>query len=104
MEPLKLLKAIDYFRWVAKDDGTHVVEGIATSEAVDKDGEIADFKDTAQAIKVWSDEAAESTKAAGQEISLGNIRINHDSKQIGGKVTAVDYNKTKKFILIATQP
>lgn len=91
---------------VRKADGTivHSVEGIATSEAVDKDGEIADFPGTLKNIKSWSDEALKKTSTNGQEPSMGNIRVQHDSKLIGGKVTAIEPKEATKKIFIATEP
>ena len=83
------LEKVFEFRLVDKADGTHSVEGIATSEKVDHDGEIADYKDTLEEIKTWSGRAQKVTSNSGQEVSLGNIRVQHDPKYLGGKVTAM---------------
>lgn len=99
----KLLKVFS-FRIVDKADGTHSVEGIATSDAVDHDGERADYKGTLNAIKAWSAEFVKTTSASGQQLSLGNIRVQHDGKQIGGKVTAIEPDDGEKAIAIKTQP
>jgi len=103
-ETLKLLKYLDIFQVVDKADGTHSVIGIATSDTVDKDGERADYPGTNEAIKSWSSDFAKTTSTSGQEISLGNIRVQHDSHQIGGKVTAIEPNDKKHHTVIDTQP
>lgn len=103
-ETLKLLKYLDIFQIVEKADGTHSVDGIATSDRVDKDNERADYGDTLKNLSAWSSEIEKTTSASGQEVSLGNIRVQHDSKQIGGKVTAIQPNKEKRHIFIATEP
>jgi hypothetical protein len=90
----------------ADDSGkiVHTVVGIATSEAEDHDGEKAQYEGTVNAFKVWSDAFLKSTSASGQQLSLGNIRVQHDSKQIGGKVTAINPKDAEKAIEIHTQP
>lgn len=103
LSQLKLEKLFE-FRLVDKADGTHSVDGIATSEAVDKDNEIADYQGTLKAIKAWSDDAIKKTTGNGQEVSLGNIRVQHDSHIIGGKMTAYEPDEAKKWIVINTQP
>ncbi len=100
----KQLLKIFSFRIVDKADGTHSVDGIATSQTRDHDGERADFKGTLAAIKTWSDEFAKTTRASGQQLSLGNIRVQHDGKKIGGKVTAIEPDDDSKAIAIKTQP
>jgi len=103
LSQLKLEKLFE-FQLVDKADGTHSVDGIATSEAVDKDKEIADYPGTLKAIKSWSDDAVKKTTGNGQETSLGNIRVQHDAKIIGGKMTGYDPDDVKKWIVIKTQP
>jgi hypothetical protein len=98
------LKKVFPFQIVDKADGTHLVVGIATSETVDHDGECAEYAGTLDAIKTWSAEFAKTTSASGQQLSLGNIRVQHDAKQIGGKVTAINPDDKKKTISIDTQP
>lgn len=101
---LKLLKTFGGLIIVDKADGTHSVEGVATSEAVDKDNEIADYAGTLKAIKSWSDDAVAKTTGNGQETSLGNIRLQHDGKIIAGKMTGYDPDDKAKKIAIKTQP
>lgn len=103
MDEQKLLKVFS-FQIVDKADGKHAVIGIATSEAKDHDGERAQYKGTLDAIKVWSAEFEKTTKNSGQEVSLGNIRVQHDAKQIGGKVTAINPDSEGKAIGIETEP
>ena len=101
-------KTLPGFQVVEKKDAagkvTHSVTGIATSDTVDKDREIADYQGTLAQIKLWSEDAVKKTTGNGQELSLGNIRVQHDPKQIGGKVTAVEPNADRKQISIDTQP
>lgn len=86
------------------DSTTHTVYGLATSEAVDAEGEIADYEGTKAEIAKWSSRAETVTTAAGQKPSKGNIRLQHDPLVIGGKVTRIDYLDAKKQIWIETQP
>ena len=104
LETLKLLKYFDIFQVIEKADGKHSVVGIATSDTVDKDNERADYEGTKEAISHWSDECEKRTKNSGAEVSLGNIRVQHDSHQIGGKVTAIEPNDTKHHIVMHTEP
>lgn len=101
---LQFRKTINFFRMIEKADGTHVVDGICTSERPDHDDEIADYEGTLAAIKTWSDDQVAKTSVSGQEISLGNIRVQHDSKQIGGKVIGISPNDADKAVTISTQP
>ncbi len=50
-------KAMHLFAQIAKiDEARREVWGVATSEIVDKDGEIFDYKTSKPYFKVWSDE------------------------------------------------
>jgi hypothetical protein len=96
---------LKYFPLVKVDESTHTISGIATAEVPDKDGEIADYKwCKTKAYPAWSKEASESTKAAGQEVSYGNIRVQH-TLEIGGKVKAPPvFDDIEKSIHIDTEP
>ncbi len=94
---------LKYFPLIKADEATHTVYGIATAEVPDKSGEICDYEATVPLYQAWSSEASASTLAAGQEVSLGNIRLQH-TLEIAGKVTKLDFDQEKKHILIETQP
>jgi hypothetical protein len=94
---------LKYYPLVKIDEATHTVTGLATAEEPDLDGEIAVYADTKPQYIQWSNDAATSTKAAGQEVSLGNIRIQH-GMEVGGKITAINYDDAAKKIFIETQP
>jgi hypothetical protein len=83
-------------------DGLAIAAGIATAEIPDKDREICDFNDTVPLYRAWSEEAFKATSAAGQEPSLGNVRIMH-GLEAGGKVTKLDFQADKKQIWIVTK-
>ena len=91
---------------VRQNDGSvmHVMYGIATAEKPDRDGEIADFADMSEEYRKWSQEAYSSTTAAGQEPSLGNLRIQHDVHQVAGKVIGIDYDRQRKEIRVKSTP
>lgn len=85
------------------DEVTHTAYGIATSEAVDCDGEIADYDGSKEAFSEWSSDFLTRTTAAGQDASLGNIRLMH-SLELGGKVVKIDYNDERKEVWLTTSP
>jgi hypothetical protein len=85
------------------DEATRTVWGIATAEKPDLDNEICDYPSAKNAYRTWSEASLEKTKAAGQEPSLGNVRIMHGN-QIGGKVTHIDYDDANKTIRVASTP
>src|ERR1700677_4767675 len=92
-----------FIQLVKVDEATHRAYGIATSEVPDKEKEICDYADTVPGYKEWSTEAFVSTTSAGQEPSLGNIRLQH-GLEIGGKVTAIDYKDGEKQIWLESEP
>lgn len=93
-----------YFPLGKVDERDHTVSGVSTAEIADQEGEIADYQGCQRAYAIWAGEAAASTKAAGQDISYGNIRLQHGS-QIGGKVTDFpSFDDATKSISLVTQP
>ena len=96
-------KFVPFVKMVENEDGRHMAYGIATSEDVDKDREICDYGDTAPQYKIWSDEIHKATTNAGQEPSLGNIRIQH-SLEMGGKVVKLDFEPGKQQVWIGAEP
>ena len=86
------------------DERSGTVYGIMTCSEPDKGGEIFDYDGGGKAdVQRWSDEAVASTRAAGQEISLGNIRLMH-GLEIAGKAIQIDYDDNSKKIGLLSQP
>lgn len=98
----RFLKFIPLAKVEEAPDGSTRAYGIVTGESPDKEGEICDYDFAKKSYQVWSDDAAASTKAAGQEISLGNIRLQH-TLQIAGKATKLDFDDKKKLISLGSQ-
>ena len=92
-----------FFPLVKVDEKNHMTWGIVTSETVDKDGEICSYEDAKKSYKEWSDDFVEKTTAAGQEPSMGNVRIMH-KPEIGGKVIKLEFKDDEKQIWVGTQP
>lgn len=86
-----------------KADGTPVVYGIATQQKPDLDNEVCDYKTAKGVYREWSDAAAKRTKKSGQEVSLGNIRLQH-GLDIGGKVTKLEFNDAEQEIWLGSDP
>lgn len=98
-----MAKFLKTFRLVKVDEATHTVWGVAASEAVDSDQEICDYPAAKAAFQKWSDETLAKTSAAGQEPSLGNIRVMHQL-QVGGKAIKIDYHDQDKEVWLGTEP
>lgn len=106
-EPTQKFELVKYFPLVkiVEGDGEtpHTVYGLATCEKVDKDDEICDYAGAKKSYQAWSKEAEESTRAAGQDISLGNIRYMHRTI-VAGKVTKIRYDDARKQIWVESTP
>jgi hypothetical protein len=98
--PEKLLKI---FPLMKVDEAGHRVWGCVTSETPDSDGEICDYPSVKKAIQQWSDETLAKTTAAGQEISLGNMRVMHQL-EVGGKAVKIEYKDDAKQIWVGSEP
>ena len=94
---------LKYFPLLKVDEQTHTVYGIASCEKEDKDGEIADYEGTKKAYQEWSKEAQESTTAAGQDVSLGNIRYMH-KLILAGKATKLKFDDDRKQVWVESTP
>lgn len=88
---------------VKADEKTHTVYALVTDESVDRDGEICDYFPTAQFYREWNDNVKEATSRAGQEVSLGTVRLQH-TLEIAGKVIQVDFDDQAKTIHELTMP
>lgn len=89
---------------VKVDEATHKIYGLATSEMPDKDSEICDYVTAKEEFGKWSKEFMESTSVAGQSVSLGCIRVQHDPMVVGGKTTRIDFKDDRKQVWIETEP
>jgi hypothetical protein len=85
------------------DEAAHTVWGIVTSETPDADQEICDYPTAKEEIKKWSDDQLAKTIAAGQDPSLGNMRVMHQL-QIGGKAVKIQCNDEAKQIWVGSEP
>lgn len=86
------------------DEATRTVLGICTEEIPDSEDEICDYAAAKADYIRWSTEKYAATKAAGQDISYGNIRLQH-SKAMGGKVLEMpDFNDAAKTISLLSTP
>ena len=86
------------------DEASHRIDGLGTAEVVDSDNEILDYATAKPAISYWSEGAAASTRAAGQELSFGNLRLMHGLTIAGKLVTPPDFRDDKKEVWINTEP
>lgn len=90
-----------FIRLVKVDEARRQAWGLATAEIPDKSGEICDYDAAKHAYRQWSQEAKEATTKSGQELSLGNVRLQHTMQPVG-KVIEIDYRDTKKEIFVGT--
>jgi len=94
---------LKYFPIMKVDEGAHMVWGLVTSETPDSDKEICDYSEARAEIQKWSDDQLAKTLAAGQDPSLGNMRVMHQL-QIGGKAVKIDYKDTEKQVWVGSEP
>jgi hypothetical protein len=92
---------MNIFARITKIDATkREVHGVMAEEARDKAGEIFDYASSKPYVKQWSDDAVTQTALAGQEISYGNVRSQHNAKIAAGKLTSIDFDDAAKKILV----
>jgi hypothetical protein len=99
----EFLKFIQFGKFEDSPDGAPLVWGVATHQEPDADREICDYAAAVPVYQEWSDAAKARTEGAGQEPSLGNIRLQH-SIEIGGKATKIEYDDDKKQIWLGSVP
>jgi hypothetical protein len=81
------------------DERTGVIYGVMTAEEPDKSGEIFDYGNGGKAaVQAWSDDFVRRTRAAGQAVSMGCIRLMHRADTIAGKAIQIDYDDDAKTI------
>ena len=100
---MDFLKFVQFTKVQEQADGTAMVYGIATLEEPDLDDETCDYETAKEAYQKWSDAAKSRTSGAGQELSLGNIRLQH-GLDIGGKAVQIDYDDDAKRIMLGSVP
>lgn len=91
------------FPLIKADESTHTVYGLVTASTPDKEGEICNYKAAKKAYQAWSGEAENATSKSGQDVSLGNVRVQH-TDQVGGKVTKLEFDDEKEEIYVASTP
>lgn len=99
MKTLTTTKRNTFMRLVKVDETKRQAWGVATAEIPDKSGEICDYRAAKRAYQQWSKEAAEATSNSGQELSLGNLRLQHTMQPVG-KVIDIDYRDREKEIFV----
>lgn len=96
----KLLKIVPL---VKVDEATHTTWGIVTKQTADKDGETCHYETAKKAYQTWSNDFVKRTAAAGQDISMGNIRMMH-GLDIAGKAIKLEFHDDTKEVWLGTQP
>lgn len=86
-----------------KEDGTHLVWGIATLQEPDSDNEVCDYETAVPVYQSWSSKALKRTSGNGQEASMGNIRVQHGA-EVGGKVVKLEFKDGQKEIWLGSEP
>lgn len=100
---VEAFELVKYFPLTKVDEANHTVYGLATCEKADKEGEISDYEGTKKSYQEWAREAQESTAAAGQGVSFGNIRYMH-RLIIAGKATKIKFDDVRKQIWLESTP
>lgn len=86
-----------------QDGEPATVWGVATWEQPDSDNESCCYETAKPVYQAWSSKAFKRTKAAGQEPSLGNLRIQHSS-EVGGKATKLHFDDDAKEVWLGSEP
>ncbi len=84
------------------DDTRHEIFGMLAAEEPDKAGEVFDYDSSKPYVKAWSDDAVAKTLTSGQEISYGNVRVQHNPKAVAGKLVDLQFDdKNRRIPIIA---
>jgi len=85
-----------------RDDGLYV-EGCLAAEEVDGAGEVMDWETSLPHFKSWNAYFAEKTANAEGGVSVGNLRVMHQSRgPVAGKFVSMSYdNAAKKVAVVA---
>lgn len=85
------------------DEAKRLVYGVASREELDKTNEIFDYDSSKPFIQAWSDSFAQTTKAAGQEVSYGNLRAMHKAISAGKLNEPVTFHDTEKAVTVCAK-
>jgi hypothetical protein len=96
------VKFIQFTKLEDTDDGP-IIWGVATHQQPDLDNEVCMYADAVPVYQAWCDAAMARTAKAGQEESLGNIRLQH-GLDIGGKATKLDFDDENKAVMLGSKP
>jgi hypothetical protein len=92
-------KTMRLFAQISKiDEAKREVWGVATSEVVDKDGEVFDYQTSKPYFKAWSDEISKATDGK----SLGNVREMHEPSAVG-KLVEIGFDDELKEVRVAAK-
>ena len=92
-------KTVHLFAQISKiDEAKREVWGVATSEVVDKDGEVFDYSTSKPYFKAWSDEIAKATDGK----SLGNVREMHEPSAVG-KLVEIGFDDELKEVRVGAK-
>lgn len=92
-------KRMHLFAQISKiDESRREVWGVATSEILDKEGEIFDYPSSKPYFKAWSDEIAKATDGK----SLGNVREMHEPSAVG-KLIEIGFDDELKEVRVAAK-
>jgi hypothetical protein len=92
-------KQLNLFAPIAKiDEARREVWGVATSEVVDKDGEVFDYETSKPYFKDWSDEISKATEGK----SLGNVREMHEPSAVG-KLVEIGFDDDLKEVRVGAK-
>lgn len=81
------------------EDGSVIVEGVATSEALDSDGEIVSYEASKRAFEGWTEAFQKMTDGE----SLGNIREMHRDDAVAGKAIGYFADDEAKKITVRSK-
>jgi hypothetical protein len=103
LNPGQFVKFHQFSKMEEDADGAPTIWGVATWEQPDSDNEICDYDTAKPVYQAWSEKAFKRTSRAGQEPSLGNIRLQHGS-DVGGKATKLHFDDAAKEVWLGSEP
>lgn len=74
---------VDIQKGIADGTGYVYLDAIGADETPDIDDEIFDYSSSKPFVEAWSKSSSDTTKAAGQAVSYGNIRAQHGREGSG---------------------
>lgn len=92
------MNGIAFLKLAKFDERSNTIEGVATAEEADRDGEILDYDSSKPYFEDWS----ENIRTATDGKSLGNIREMHQTHAVG-KVIKIIFDDINKLIRITAK-